>query len=453
MQHQLNHLNTALKQTTAQEQASQTELETLQSKLKHAIEDPVTHLLGWQLFEDRLNQTLKESMRYHFTTGVVYVDIDNFRVINDGIGHEMGDILLCEMAERLKGCIRQVDSISRVSKDTFVVLLAQLAKPETAAIVAERMLQAIALPFYIKQEEFYLTVGVGIAIYPNDGDDAASLLRNAEHALNIAKQKDKHIYQFYQEKIHLNSQRELQLCNGLRRDSLVQELKLTYQPIMNIEKENLFCIDVSVTWQHPELGLIDTNELMSYAEKQQKINKVTEWLLRRACQQYKEWQEKGESPTLLGVPILLRQLESSQFIYRLSQILQEEKMNPEHLLFEIKDSGQLLSLDVLDKGLNMLQYLGVKLAINDFGANSLSLVQLKNIPVNYLKLDSSLIADIDTDVKTQELLKALTMLAKTLDRQIIMQGVTGIEQATLLKSLSCPLMAGSYITALAGISK
>ncbi|RDI41821.1 putative bifunctional diguanylate cyclase/phosphodiesterase [Aquicella lusitana] len=421
------------------------EISLLQNKLRFTLEDPVTGLSGWKLFEDRLNQNIKESERYQLTLGVMFVDINDFRMINDALGYEVGDALLRETAERLVACIRRVDSISRFTKDTFVILLTQLSKPETAAVVAQRILKSLAEPFQIRGQELYVTACIGISIYPVDGQDAETLLRGADYALHLAKEKGKHLYQFYQEKIYAKSQRELVLSTGLNKDSLFQEFALYYQPVVNITNESVFCMDTLLHWQHPELGLIGPDELFNYAEKNQKLNAISEWLFENACRQFLHWRSLGFYPEHIGIPVRLNQLESSQFIYRLSQLIQDLACNPEWILLEIQEGTNQLQFDVLEKAFNMLKFVGVKLAVQNFGKGTFSLQHLKDFPIHYLKLDPALIKDIDTNLQTQALAKSLIYLSTNMDMQVIIQGVESNQQMELLKKLGYSLMQGQLL--------
>jgi diguanylate cyclase (GGDEF)-like protein len=412
----------------------------LQNKLRHSFEDTVTKLLGWQLFEDRLNQNLKESERYQLTMGVLFIDIDDFRMINDGLNYETGDALLQQVGERLQACIRQVDSVSRFSKDTFVILVTQLAKPETAAIVAQRVLRALQEPFMINSRGLCITACIGIAVYPSDGQDASTLLRNADHALHLAKAKGKQIYQFFQEKMHDKSQRELSLASSLNRENVFNEFALYFQPIMNVDTKTIIGMDAMLYWQHPELGLVAPAEVSAYAEKQHKSNVVSEWLLRHACQQFMHWRTLGFEPDMLGVTVSLKQLDNSHFIYRISQILQELSFKPEWLVLEIYENASLVP-ETLEKAFNMLRYMGVKIAIDNFGSGTFSLCHLKDYPVDYIKLDKLFIENLH-HARTLALLESVVGLAKHLSMQVLARDIDTQEQADQLQRIGCILMQG-----------
>jgi diguanylate cyclase (GGDEF)-like protein len=445
--HSLHRSRKAASHFTAEQVALQQELSALQAKLQGNSYDPVTNLLGWQLFEDRLNQSVKESARYQFILGVMVVDIDSFKLINNAMGHVIGDGLLSQVAERLQSCVRQVDSITRQSKDKFVVLLAQLAKQETAAIIIQRMLHTMAQPFEVNGHKLSITVCIGASFFPDDALAANELIQNAEHALSLAKARGKNTYQFYQEQLLGDSQRELSLYNSLSSDAFLDELKLVYQPVMDVVSRRMCCADTQIIWQHAGLGEISSQELFGLAAQHRKLNKITEGVLAQACKKFLQWREQGAKPQMLGIPVLLKQLEHTQFIYRLSQIMQEMKVQPDWVMLEVKESNVPVSLDILEKSFNMLHYLGVKIAIDNFGSGSFSLRYLKSFSIDYLKLDPGLIGDIAHSEETQSLVKAMALFAGNLSIEVIATGVESDDQAKVLKDLGIVLMQGRFISA------
>jgi len=458
----LSLLKLELSESKASEQRLREELNILKNSIQQTFVDPVTNLLGWPIFKDRLMQNIKENVRNQLSFSIVYIDIDNFKMINNAFGYEMGDLILKAVAERLQACIRQVDSATRYAKDTFVLLLAQLTKAEMTVFIIQRILQALAPPFQIKEHEIYLTVSMGISVYPMDGEDTEILLRNAEQALLLAKEKQGNDYQFYQTTHQLGSQRELILYAHLNQESLFQELKVYYQPIKNVVTDNIFGMEILLHWQHPEFGLIKQEELFEHAIKQRRLNVISEWLLRRSIQQFIHWRSFGFFPDCLAFSITINQLENSHFIYSLSQILQELQCKPEWLLLKIVGSlssgGHLndpnsmitstftaVSSDVLEKSFNMLKYLRIKMAVAEFDSSALSLRQLRVFPVHYLMLSQLFIEDMPTHPQTVELIKAVISFATALSMQIIVQGVGSEQQLLTLKSLGCALMQGKLL--------
>ena len=433
-----NELTASLKQ-------AQEEVIVLQHKLHNTLEDPVTHLLGRQLFEDRLSQSIKEGERYQFTMGVLFVDIDDFKTINQVLGKDVGDALLCEIAGRIQASIRKVDSASRFSDDMFAVLLSQLSKPEMAAIVAQRILQALNDPIQIGEQEIYATVSIGISIFPTDGEDVTTLLQRGSQALTLAKKQAKHSYQFYQEQMHENSERALMLHTSVSRESILNELSLYYVPVKEVAKNRIAGVEAHLHWVHPTLGLIQPHEIFNLAVKQNKLNDITEWMLHAACQAFLHYRAVNADAVILSVAVSIKQLESSRFIYRISQVLQDLSFNPEWLVLEIQNSEYPCSLDVLEKAFNMLQYLRIKVAINHFSSDAFSLRYLKNFPVQYLKLGPLLIDDMGTNTRSFALVKAVIFMAKSLSMDVIIHGVESEQQLGLLRELGCTLMAGPLL--------
>lgn len=422
------------------------ELTSLKDQLDNAIKDPITGLVGWQLFDDRLNVAIKESERYQFTMGLLVIDIDDFSMINDALGHEVGDALLKELSSRLQECIRQVDSLTRINKDAFVILLNQLTKPEAAAVIAQRILQSLGKPFILPTHEIYLTACIGISIYPTDAADGGALLNHAMEALEVAKHKDKQAFQFYQEKMHLNSQRELTIYTGLKRESLYQELELYFHPIINTKDETIFSMDALLFWQPVGIEKLNPDELFHYAERQRVINNLSEWLIATACKKFLHWQSVGFTPHYLGIPITFSQLENRTFIYRLSQIMQEINFDPKKLLLQVKDNKAQQKTPEIEAAFNMLKYLGAKIAIDNFGDGFFSIAQLKNFPVDYLKLHSLLTENVHSE-KTVTIIRSLSLLAQGLSCQLIIQNVNTDEEIKAFNELDCYLMQGHSLSA------
>lgn len=439
---QLAMQNQTLEANTLINVQRQEEINQLQTKLRHTFEDPVTHLLSWELFQDRLLHNFSESERHQFILGLMYVDIDDFKMINDALSYDIGNKVLEEVGIRLRQCIRKVDSITRFSKDTFIILLTQLSKPETAAIVAQRILQALKEPFTIDGNEFTLTVDIGIATFPADAKDASTLLINAEQALRLAKKKGTHLYQFYKEEFHAYSQRELAMNVSLNRQQLFQEFVVHYQPIFDLRQNAVFAMDAQLQWKHPKLGLIHSTELFNYAKRQHKLNQITEWFLATAIKQFIQWQKSGLTPVCLGLPVWINQLGNSQFIYRVTQILQEFSFKPVCLILEIKQSDEHVPLEQLQKTFNMLKYIGVKIAIDEFGAETYAMQYLRYTQIDYLKLSPALIKDMETNEHTIALIKSILYLGQNLSTEIIANGVETKQQAQMLKDLGCHLIQG-----------
>jgi EAL domain-containing protein (putative c-di-GMP-specific phosphodiesterase class I) len=315
-------------------------------------------------------------------------------------------------------------------------MLTRLNKAESAAIVMQRILQAFSQPLEINQQELTINVSIGAAIYPDDGQDAASLLQNADHALQTAKENNQS-HQFYHEKIHTDSKREFVLSTGLKRENLFHEFIIYYQPVINTKDKSIFAVEAQLHWQHGELGLIKPQELFDYAEKQGKINFITLWLLEKACKQFLSWRSIGFHAESLMISLSVNQLQNSQFIYQISKTLQNCAFNPQWLLLEIRNTNSYASFDALEKALNMLKYLHIQLAINDAGLFSIN--KLKKISADYLMLDNELM----TDENQREFLEAMVKLTNSLHLKIIVKGVLSSQQTRLLAEAGCHLIQGN----------
>jgi diguanylate cyclase (GGDEF)-like protein len=406
------------------------------------LNDSVTGLPGRHVFDDRLQQTINESRRYQFNFAVMFLDIDEFRVINDVLGYEIGDGLLKEVGERLQSCIRQVDTICRYRGDEFVFILPKLAKGEAAAYVAQRFLDAISQPFVIQQNELFITASIGISVYPTDGESGKTLLKKADASLHQAKIRGHNIYQFYRQEMYASGRRELMLNSHLRNDGVYQELAIYYQPLLDTESKKIICMEAILRWHHPDLGLIEPEEFLHLAENNGRILPIGDWVLLHACKQFRAWKDKGFLLQAISVNVSLRQLENPHFVHKLSQIVAETGMQPQSLVLEISEAVLLPKLELVEKTLNMLSRLGVLLSIDNFGVGYLALQHLRSFPVNYLKMDRSLIQDIDANKESAEIVKMIIALANSLQLILIADEIENAKQKELLRQMGCYIMQG-----------
>ena len=447
LKHLKNHcaqVETQLQQEIDKELNITAELEELKNNIAHnSLQDSLTGLPSRHVFEDRLLQTLNQSKRHQLTFGVLFLDVDAFKVINDALGHEVGDELLQSVATRLKESIRQVDTIGRFGSDQFVFILPQLSKAETAAYVAQRLLDIMAEPFQIRTLELFITGSIGIAVYPADGEDVQTLTQNAANALHQAKTRGRNVYQFYREEMHALSKRELVLNSSLRGASIYRDFSLYYQPQFNVETNKIIALDVLLHWHHPDFGLISLQEFLRLAENSGKILVIGEWMLRTALQQLQTWKQQGLNIDRIVVTVSLRQLENSHFAFKISQMLQEMHVDPSCLVLKISEGGLLAKLESIEKALYMLKHLGIQVAIDDFGTGHLALRDLKRFPADYLKIDRSLVQDITINKESEAIVKMIIALAKSLQIAVIADGVESPNQKQLLKNLECNIMQGS----------
>lgn len=420
-----------------------TELTELKNNFDHfMLHDPVTNLPGRKIYEDRVLQTLNQCKRHQLVFAILSFDIDEFKIINNVLGSDVGNSLLREVAARLETGIRQVDTLSRFGDDGFMFLLPQITKAETAAYIAQRLLDSLAEPFYIAGQKLFITASIGISVYPTDGDDVGSMLKNSDIALQQAKANGHNTYQFYHRELFTSTFRELTLNSSLRSDLVYKEFVIYYQPQLNIENKEIHCMEALLRWQHPELGLVPPRDFLRLAENNNRIIEIGEWVLRNACLQLKSWQASGFSPKRVAINVSMRQLENPHFSYKVSQILQETGVDPSSIVLEISESILFPKLNFIEKTLHIIKHLGVQIAIDDFGTGNLSLANLRRFSVNYLKIDNSLVQSLTQDKENIAIVKMMVGLANHLQLVTVAEGVESIEQKELLKEMGCFLMQG-----------
>lgn len=425
-----------------QQQILVQEINNLKTKFEHdMLMDSLTGLPGRQVFEDRLIQALNLSQRYHLICAVVFLNLDGFKVINDAVGHDVGDELLREVAVRLKNSIRQVDTVSRFAGDEFLFILTQLSKAEAAAYAAHRLLSVVSQPFKVRNQEFFLTASIGIATYPADGEEGKVLLKNAATAVNQAKAKGRNKYQFYQERMHLLSERELILSSSLQKPDIFNQFLILYQPEIKIETNKTASIQALLQWSHPALGFIEYAEFVRLAENNGRIAAITEWFLRNILRQFHQWQTNGFHLSHIGIIISTKVLEDPHFIYKLSHWLQENRIDTTNLILEISVS-LLDKIEQLEKSFKMLKHIGIQIAIRDFGTGSLSLQGLKRLPIDFIKIAASLTQDMIDNPESRAIVKMIIALAESLQINVIAEGVHLEGQKQSLLELGCTHMQG-----------
>jgi diguanylate cyclase (GGDEF)-like protein len=439
---QVDSLNGQLQDEQVKEKEFSSEIHRIKAELDHSIlYDSLTGLPSRQLLEDRLLQTVNQSQRYKLIFGVLFLDISRFKVVNSALGYDAGDELLKQIAVRLQSSLRQVDTVCRFAADEFVMILPQVGKAETCAYIAQRLLDAASQPFTVLEQELFVTACIGIAVYPSDGEDGKTLLKNADAALHRAKSRGNSAYQFFQKEMQTLSQRELALNVSLRHTTIYNEFSIFYQPQVDIKTKKIICMEALLRWQHPEFGLVAPREFLQLAENSGKIIEIGEHVLRTVCQQFKKWRTMNLNLTKVSVNISLRQLENPHFIYKLSQILNETNMAASSLVLEISE-GVFHRLDLFEKTMNMLKHLGVQIAIDDFGTGHLSMQQIKSFSIDYLKIDGSLVQDITINQESEALTKMIISFAQTLRYTVIAEGVETKDQKESLERLGCVVMQG-----------
>jgi len=427
-------------------------------KVKYlAHHDTLTDLPNRYLFNDRLKQAIAYAEREKQLLAVLFIDIDNFKHINDTIGHSAGDELLQGIAARLMVGIRKTDSISRVSAedlghmvarlggDEFTMLLTDAKNIQDPATVAQRVLSLLSKPFVIGAQEVFITASVGIAVYPFDGEDIDTLLINADVAMYQAKNNGKNNYQYYSESMNTLRVERFTVGNKLRKALEQNEFMLFYQPQIDISTGKIIGVEALIRWLQPDLVLIKPGEFIPLAEETGLIIPIGEWVLRTACAENRAWQKEGLQPIRMTVNVSSIQFRQDNFVETVSNILCDTGLNPNYLQLELTEGTIMQDSGNTIKKLHSLQSMGIQIAIDDFGTGYSSLNYLKRFPLSTLKIDYSFVKDIVTSPTDQAIVNAIVSLAHNFNLKVIAEGVEKSKQLSFLRECGCEGAQGYLI--------
>ncbi len=424
-----------------------TERKHAEEKMLHmAYHDPLTGLPNRSLMIDRLNQVLARKKRQNGITAILFLDLDRFKLINDTFGHIKGDELLKEVSERLKKNTRDADTVARQGGDEFIVVVQDINSIEDKTKVASRYLIAFEDPFHLDGQALSVKVSIGISIYPNDGEDADALLKNADIALYEAKEKGRNSYQFYAASMNKSIAKKLKLENKLRMAIEEEQFVLHYQPQIDIKTGEAIGIEALVRWQEPETGLIPPGEFIPLAEDTGLIVLIGEWVLRTACTQNEAWQRRGLKPLTMAVNISIRQFKQNNFVDTIKRILEKTNLNPKYLELELTESIIMDDVESTISVLHELKAMGVRLSIDDFGTGYSSLQYLKQMPLDMLKVAHTFVRDITVDSNDAAIAKATIQMAQSLNLEVIAEGVETVEHFKLLRTLQCNKIQGYLVS-------
>ncbi|HLA79577.1 MAG TPA: EAL domain-containing protein [Vicinamibacteria bacterium] len=407
-----------------------------------AYHDVLTGLPNRLLFQDRLAVAVANAHRRRHKLAVLFFDLDRFKLINDSLGHSLGDRLLQAVAERLGGSIREGDTVARLGGDEFTVLLPELGRNSDAAKVSGKILEALRLPFVLGGRELYVTASVGVAIYPHDGHDAETLVKNADTAMYRAKEHGRDNYQLYTATMNASAVERLALENALRKAVAGRSFEVHYQPQLDFRAGRVYGVEALVRWRHPERGLLAPSEFIGLAELTGLIVPLGLWVLETACAQAKAWQAGGRSDLKVGVNLSARQLQAADVIEQVRRVLRETGLAPQFLDLEITETNAMQNADATIAILRELKALGVSISIDDFGIGYSSLNYLKRLPIDTLKIDQSFVRDVTTDPDDAAIASAIIGLAQTLKLAVVAEGVETREQLAFLVSRGCHRMQG-----------
>ncbi|HKR14811.1 MAG TPA: EAL domain-containing protein [Pyrinomonadaceae bacterium] len=407
-----------------------------------AYYDTVTQLPNRALFEDRLTQAVAIARANDQSLGVLFISLDQFKKVNDSLGHGPGDSLLREFGERLKSCISKSDTVARFGGDEFALLRTQIDGTKDIMETIGLLAQVLKFSFPLHGHELYGTASVGISMFPFDGDDSQTLLKNAGAALYKAKKSGGANYQFFTADMHELATRRLALETSLRRAIQNEEFLVHYQPRVSVDSLAITGVEALVRWQHPQLGLVSPSEFIPLAEDTGLIVPIGEWVLRHACTQAQEWQDRGFAPIQMSVNISARQFHDRDLSETVIRILDETGLAAKHLDLEVTESSIMQNAEFAAGVLNRLKSMGVNLSIDDFGTGFSSLASLKRLPIDMLKVDQSFVRDLTTDPDDAALVMAIITLAHNLRLRVIAEGVETAEQLRFLQLLRCDEIQG-----------
>lgn len=432
-----NRMADSLLKRTQELEQNLTELQQAQDTIKHmAYHDALTGLPNRHYFEDRLAQALREARQRNQRMAVLFLDLDRFKFINDTFGHTLGDHVLQQIAHRLETIIRKSDMVARVGGDEFTLLLPD-ASAEEAVGVAERVLQRVREPQEILGRQLHITASLGITVFPEDGQDAEALLRNADIAMYKAKEEGGDSYRLYSPSMDASMSQWLTLQSELWRALERGELLLYYQPQVDVRNGRVFGAEALVRWQHPEKGLMLPDSFIPLAEDSGLIVPLGTWVLKEACRQLRAWQEAGLPSIALTVNISARQLQRPGLVPLLGQLLEETGVEPGRLVLEVTEGAIMRDMDAAIALLKELREMGFLVSLDDFGTGHSSLNYLKALPLDILKIDRSFVRDIGKDSTGNAMVTAIVTLARSCALRVIAEGVENSEQLDFLQRLHC----------------
>jgi len=426
-----------------------TEARCMAQQMEHqATHDALTNLPNRTLFQVQLQKAIGRTIDSGQHLALLFIDLDRFKAVNDGLGHTCGDTMLKAVGMRLRASSRKDDMVARFGGDEFVIILESIyhETQETATAVAKKIRSTLEYPYTIEGREYFITASIGISLFPSDGQDAETLLTNADAAMYQAKEKGRNNIQYYSQDMNIHSRERLLLEEELRHAIERQQLVLHYQPQMEFKTGKVLGVEVLLRWQHPRFGLIAPARFISLAEETGLIVSIGRWVIQAAAAQSKSWQDSGLPQLRMAVNLSPRQFMEEGVADMIARILEQNKLEPRYLELEITESLIMRDLDKTIDTLQSLKSMGVQLAIDDFGTGYSSLSYLKHFPIDCLKIDQSFVRDIDTNSSDAAITLAIIAMAHSMKLKVIAEGVETKEQFNYLKSHSCDEVQGYYFS-------
>ncbi len=421
-----------------------TERKLTEQRIRHiAHHDDLTGLPNRSLIRDRLDQAILHAQRRERSVAVAFIDLDGFKLVNDGLGHNAGDELLKVVGKRMQECLRREDTLGRFGGDEFVIILADQAdNPSALAPVLEKIRQAVHEPVLLEGQEVQVSCSMGVVMYPRDGGDPNTLMMNADAAMYRAKDMGKNTFQFYTREMNASVEQKLVLLEGLRGALDDGQFHLLYQPKVDLRTGLIIGVESLIRWQHPEHGIISPLRFIGLAEESGLIVAIGEWVLRTACRQNLAWQRAGLAPITISVNVSPRQFEEKRLVERVAQALTDSGLDPAHLELEVTESLIMRDLAQSVGKMRELEAMGISLSIDDFGTGYSSLSALKSFPISRLKIDKSFVSELADNTDDQAIAMAVISLGHKLNLRVIAEGVETEQQCNFLRDNDCDEMQG-----------
>lgn len=407
-----------------------------------ASHDALTSLPNRALLQDRIQQTLVQNKRRNQKAAVLFIDLDKFKIINDTLGHDVGDGLLIEAAARLVSCVRSEDTVARQGGDEFIILLSKISNPEDAGIIAQKLLESLTQTFLIKGKSLHIGASIGIAVFPDDGDNMESLLKNSDIAMYHAKESGRGNYQYFSSEMNAQAAEKQSLSSDLRHAAERNELFLAYQPVVDMLSGEIVGMEVLLRWKHPEFGMISPIKFIPLAEESGIILPIGDWVLRTACKQLLDWQQQGYEVPRLAINLSAKQFRQKSLAENIAKIMRETGADPRFIGLEITESMLVQNIDEVVETLLKLSNMGLEISIDDFGTGYSSLSYLKRFPINKLKIDKSFIDDIATHPDDAAIVKAIIAMAHGLSMKVVSEGIETKAQLDFLRAHGCEQYQG-----------
>jgi diguanylate cyclase (GGDEF)-like protein len=408
--------------------------------------DHLTGLANRALFRDRLNQSLARADRNKNQVALMFLDLDNFKAVNDTLGHDAGDLLLQGVSERLRRCVRKTDTVARLGGDEFTVILEGITSMQQPAMVAQKILDSLLMPFNLSGHEVFITTSIGITIYPSDSETIKDLLKYADRAMYRAKEHGCNHYQFYAAEMNIRATERLTFRSSLHYALDREELLLHYQPQINLNSGEVVGVEALLRWDLPQYGLLYPERFITLAEETELIAPIGEWVLRTACKQSRQWINEDLSPFRISVNISSRQFRRRELAGKVERILRETDMDPQRLELELTEGTLMENTEASSDTLELLKNMGVRISIDDFGTGYSSLGYLQRFPIDTLKIARTFVKDITTNPDDAAIARAIIALAQSLRLEVIAEGIETTEQLELLRTQGCEIAQGFLLS-------